>query len=44
VAGDQDRLEPLAALGDHADRLDDGHLLGGEGPQQPVFAPRDRRR
>ena len=30
VAGDQDRLEPLAALGDDADRLDDGHLVGGE--------------
>ena len=35
---------PFAALGDDADRLDDRHLLGGERPQQPVLAPRDRRR
>ena len=38
VAGDQDRVEVRAAVGDDADGLDDGHLVGGERAQQPVLA------
>ena len=41
---DQDGLELVAPFGDHPDRVDDGHLLGREAAQQPVLAPRDRRR
>ena len=41
---DQDGFEIVTPVGDHADGLDDRHLVGGEAPQEPVLAPRDRRR
>ena len=41
---DQDGLEIVAPVGDHPDRLDDGHLVGGERAEEPVLALCDRRR
>ena len=39
VTRDQDRVEVGAAVGDDADRLDDGHLVGRERAQEPVLPP-----
>ena len=40
VARDQDRVEVASAVGDDADSLHDGHLVGREGAEQAVLAPR----